>query len=569
MKARALHVLGMAAIALIMACSSGPSGMAGGGSVEVPNGVTACVIRTDGTPAAGAMVRLRRSDYVAQLPALAKTAMYGADALTDSNGRFKITGIDPGSYRIEVTDGHAAVLFACSLDVRDTLDLGVDTLRPFATIAGTTDTAGRAGQRLYAQVDGLERLAAADAAGRFVLNNLPAGSFTVRTVTAQDTAIASASGISVGPGAQTTVTVPSGWRFSKRLYINTTVTGANVAENVTNFPLLIRLDGSTSLTTGSTNFDFTQARDSGQDVRFTKADGTALPYEIEQWNAAARSAAIWVRMDTVRGNASTQFIVMHWGNGSAASASDGPAVFDTADGYSLAYHFAGDPSAGIGDASAMDNRGKVSAGLTSASVVAGEIGLALAFNGVNDTITVPHGRLEPGVSNLIFSAWVRSAAAGRGGVITLRQFDNWQRRFRMMINDFGEIWYGLCDTVFIPDSVPRVTGFAGGGPGWIDAVGHTKICDNAWHLVTVTFARAGTAVLFIDGAPDDTLDISYLSASRFDNLELVIGYDDYNLGSHLNATIDEVTIRRSSRSPAWERLMYVNQRAGSKLIGFH
>jgi hypothetical protein len=570
----------MRRVALIIVCGMLAAGHlrcsmqvadATGGS-ETTNGITACAIRADGTPASGAFVRLRRSDWVTATPALAKTAIYGADALTDSNGRFEIRGVDPGSYRIEVTDGHAAVLLACSLDVRDTLDLGVDTLRPFATIAGTVDTAGRAGQRAYVQVEGLARLAAVDDEGRFVIADLPAGNFTVRAVTVQDTTIAAASNVTVGPGERTDVTVLSGWRFSKRLYLNTTATGANVSEDVTGFPLLIRFDGSTSLTTGSTNFDFTQARDSGQDVRFTKPDGSALPYEIEQWDAAARTAAIWVRIDTVRGNASTQFLVMHWGasTGSApGSLSNSAAVFDTADGYSLVYHFEDDPAAGVGDASAMDNLGSASAGLTSASIVPGVIGPAIKFNGVNDTITVPHGRLELGAYDLIFSAWVRSAAAGRGGIITLRQFDNWQRRFRMMINDFGEIWYGLCDTVFIPDTIPRVTGQVGGGPGWIDAVGHTKICDDTWHLVTVTFARAGTAVLSIDGVPDDTLDISYLSASRFDDLELVIGYDDYNLGSHLNAALDEVTMRRSSRFPAWERLMYVNQMAGSRLIEFH
>jgi regulation of enolase protein 1 (concanavalin A-like superfamily) len=149
------------------------------GGSETTNGITACAIRADGTPAAGAIVRLRRSDWVTQLPALAKSAFYGADALTDSNGRFEITGIDPGSYRIEVTDGHAAALFACLLDVRDTVNLGVDTLRPFATLIGAADTTGAANPQIFAQVAGLERLAAVGIDGQYALTDLPQGIFSL------------------------------------------------------------------------------------------------------------------------------------------------------------------------------------------------------------------------------------------------------------------------------------------------------------------------------------------------------------------------------------------------------
>ena len=100
----------------------------------------------------------------------------------------------------------------------------------------------------------------------------------------------------------------TGWRFSKRLYINTTASGANVYS----FPLLVRLDRS--------NFDFSQARDSGQDIRFTKSDNTPVSYEIEQWDRTNNRAAIWVKLDTIHGNNDQQYITMYWG----ASASIAP-----------------------------------------------------------------------------------------------------------------------------------------------------------------------------------------------------------------------------------------------------
>ena len=169
---------GLAGIVWVHCASVGPTANGGSGT-ETTTGITATALYPNGTPATGAIVRLRRNDYLSRLPAPAKSAFYGADALTDSNGRFEITGIDPGSYRIEVTDGHAAALFACSLDVRDTVNLGVDTLRPFATLIGAADTTGAANPQLFAQVAGLERLAAVGIDGQYALTDLPQGIFSL------------------------------------------------------------------------------------------------------------------------------------------------------------------------------------------------------------------------------------------------------------------------------------------------------------------------------------------------------------------------------------------------------
>jgi regulation of enolase protein 1 (concanavalin A-like superfamily) len=167
-----------ATLALFIRCGSSPT--AGGGTSDQGNARVAAIIETeDGTPASGAFVRLRRSDYRSQLPALGKTAIYGADALTDSNGRFEISGIDPGSYRIEVNNGKSATLFACSLDLHDTVNLGADTLRPFATLIGAVDTTGTANPQLFVQVAGLERLAAVGIDGRYSLADVPQGTFSL------------------------------------------------------------------------------------------------------------------------------------------------------------------------------------------------------------------------------------------------------------------------------------------------------------------------------------------------------------------------------------------------------
>jgi len=163
-------------------CSQGPDVAGAGGSSETTNSLTACVRNSDGTAAAGAAVRMRRAGYFSSQPSLGKTGtIIGADASTDSNGRFSISGTAPGAYAIEVNnEKSAAVLMACTLAAQETLDLGVATLRPYAAAIGMADTTLRSAAPLFVQVGGLERLVAVAADGRYSLTSLPEGIFSLR-----------------------------------------------------------------------------------------------------------------------------------------------------------------------------------------------------------------------------------------------------------------------------------------------------------------------------------------------------------------------------------------------------
>jgi hypothetical protein len=42
------------------------------------------------------------------------------------------------------------------------------------------------------------------------------------------------------------------------------------------------------------SLDFSQVKAGGADLRFATASGVPMNYEIEQWDAAAKTAAIWI-----------------------------------------------------------------------------------------------------------------------------------------------------------------------------------------------------------------------------------------------------------------------------------
>jgi hypothetical protein len=125
----------------------------------------------------------------------------------------------------------------------------------------------------------------------------------------------------------------SAWAHSKIYYYDTSPSGAAVPGNVTGFPVLVRLTAA--------DFPFSEARGSGHDLRFSKPDGTPMPFEIDSYDSAAGQAAIWVLADTVKGNAQGPLFNLHWGNRSVPASGDSVKVFAGANGFAAAWHLGG------------------------------------------------------------------------------------------------------------------------------------------------------------------------------------------------------------------------------------
>ena len=190
------------------------------------------------------------------------------------------------------------------------------------------------------------------------------------------------------------------WQHIASILLNTSSAGAAVTANVLDFPVLVRLTDA--------DIDFAQARLNGADVRFAKANGAQLVYEIEQWDAVARTAAIWIKADTVYGNNSTQKIKMYWGNSAATSKSDPCAVFPSGNGFLGVWHL-GEEQAGTGASSVYKDattNGCNGIDYISSSTATGLIGRALAADGVSDYVQIPTFTDEA-LAGLTVSAWLK------------------------------------------------------------------------------------------------------------------------------------------------------------------
>jgi hypothetical protein len=106
------------------------------------------------------------------------------------------------------------------------------------------------------------------------------------------------------------------WAYRRSVTMSTT------CSELADYQVLVTLDGS---------FDFEQAQPEGQDVRVTDEDGvTALPFWIENWDAAGQVARIWVKVPSLPAGAPAT-VYLYYGNPAAPAAGNGDDTFELFD----------------------------------------------------------------------------------------------------------------------------------------------------------------------------------------------------------------------------------------------
>ena len=111
------------------------------------------------------------------------------------------------------------------------------------------------------------------------------------------------------------------WKYRKPITIDNT---GNL-DDLTNYQIKVTLS--------SSNFDFSKAQSSGEDLRFTDSDGTTLiDYWIESYDNSGQTATTWVEVPSIS-SSSTKTIYMYYGNSIASDASNGDNTFEFFDDF--------------------------------------------------------------------------------------------------------------------------------------------------------------------------------------------------------------------------------------------
>ena len=334
----------------------------------------------------------------------------------------------------------------------------------------------------------------------------------------------------------------STWPQSALIYINTTSTGANTTNNVAGFPLLVRLN--------SVNFTgISGTLNGGADIRFAKSDGTHLSYQIERWvdNGSNDSAWIWVRLDTVYANNNSQFIRMFYGKSGVSSASNGNAVFATANGFAGVYHL-GEGGTGTRNNSAQNNYNGTTVNYDNNESKRGIIGLADSLE-TNDGISLGNISIT---SAITLSAWVKVDSFVQWGKIISKQWSTlaapWQS-YALQFNDANPANVQM--NLAIADSL-------------LGSNTSTTLSKATWFYVTGTY-NGSTITTYrngmVDGAPVNAPGSISPTATN-----TTIGYNDTMTDQRLNGVIDEPRIETVCRSAAWVKLCYETQKATASCL---
>jgi hypothetical protein len=337
---------------------------------------------------------------------------------------------------------------------------------------------------------------------------------------------------------------------SATISIDTTATGAGMSgSTVTSFPVLVRLTSAES--------SIIQAVQNGApDIRFIyNSDVAPSPnqtaycsYEIESWDKATNTAAIWVLVPTIYPDSDIDYIKMWYNdevNGAVIDIQDSTAVFATTNNFEAVWHMSQDPSGGAGavlDSTANAYDGTSSGGMTSGDLVDSVIGPGIYFDGSDDVID--SGSVDVSdTDDVTIEAWGYYDATSYWwrGFIGQNSGQN-DSDYEIDVSDTGQFRTWVNDNQWTPAQYfPQKSWFhvaftySWNGPG----------SGNSWRY------------LYFNGVlvySDRSVDPQIPNDGTFK-----IG-DNWDPDLAWLGIIDEVRVSNSQRSEDWIKLEYMNQR---------
>ena len=306
------------------------------------------------------------------------------------------------------------------------------------------------------------------------------------------------------------------WTTRKKITINTTAAGGNIAEPVGSPTVLLRLHDGV--------FNFMGAAEDGSDLRILADDQkTVLSHHVEKWDSLLNEAYVWVKIPDVKPAGETHVWLYCGTLEPVAKQEDPKASFDT--DTKLVYHFG--ESAVSADSSATGAAAEGAGAAVSSSLA----GTGQRLNG-QTPITIPaNPALEWSAgASMTLSAWIKPAALQSKAVLFSRR-------------DAGGSFI-----VTVDQGIPTVeVGSQRSTPG-------APLAPGVWAHLAIT-ANAGTITIYVNGASYATL-AAPLPALRGTS---IIGKDSQGTSTGFAGELDEFHLASTARSPAFLKFAAISQ----------
>jgi len=344
------------------------------------------------------------------------------------------------------------------------------------------------------------------------------------------------------------------WAYRKPI----TIAASAVEQQLAGFPVPIVLDGDPDV--------IAHAHATGRDLRFTLDDGvTPVPFEIEQFDQTAGRIAAWITPATLS-PASSTVVYVYYGNPTSDAGSNASLVY--ANDFRGVWHFGDVPAVGssLSDVSPGNHDGTFSAGMSATNSVAGVVGRALDFDGIDDYVTIPDAlALRFMDQPFTIEAWVFMRDANGFKILSkgqnrppveyyFRTGNETDDRLLMRVYDQGG------------DAIGRA--YFGGLIAY----------ENQWIHVATTYDGSGVnggLALYLNGARVDTddADLNIYNGMYAGTSDIEIGHYAEGMvppaGHWANGIMDDIRVSAVARSPAWIRAAndVVQARASVFMVG--
>jgi hypothetical protein len=305
-----------------------------------------------------------------------------------------------------------------------------------------------------------------------------------------------------------------------------TFSGYTNAVTLTNFPVLVTFSNNAPL-----GFLFSKMTSTnGWDLRFTDATNGTLNYEIESWNTNATSY-VWVQVPILTNNA---YITAYWGgaNTNQQPYTTNGATWDST--FRGVWHL--NNVASPTDSTTNQNHGTNSG----TAVIAGQIGNAGWFDGVNDQIGLGK-RTSMQIGNVLtISAWFQTVTndANYRGIFGSGQVEDTIEGRNLIYNRNGAV----VGNIWNHNQATASAGF--------------PVATNVW--VHCALSQSGQAGKLYSNGVSIAFTVSQGLEPVTTFYDWYIGRDTWGTARFFNGRIDEARISSVTRSTNWVWAEWLN-----------
>ena len=321
----------------------------------------------------------------------------------------------------------------------------------------------------------------------------------------------------------------SGWDYRKYIMIDHTKVEAS--SSLINFPVLISFDTDSDLSSN--------VQSDADDIVFTDYSSNKLNHEIEYYNNTDGQLIAWVNISSLSSTEDT-IIYLYYGNSTCSSQENVEGVWDS--NFKMVQHLE-ETSSTHYDSTSYNNDGTPQNGINQDAL--GLIDGADSFDANDDYIDCGNNEnLNPGTGDYTIEGWIKRQTTGSDHAIASKRASYPGRGYFLWIQSSDSL------RMYMEDNLGNSANIVGG----------TITCCN-WHHVAVSLDRDGNGIIYIDGNPVTTQDITSLTGSINSTKLLAIGRQvrDDSSCCTFDGPIDEFRISDVARSEEWISTCYNNQ----------